>query len=229
MPKFKDPKTGQIVNVNYFLVFLSCLLFGLFFFLYIGETQHALVMVGFAILITLVGIFVSPIAILYAYIFPLIYSFIAPKIVKDKWFNKGYIALDDNEKIKIDLDGHLVSNKSNSAISQKTIEAYSLCFKILNHAPNELKKDSFFLGVSKYKDEHYHFIISNPQNLIVSLFLAREFLLANTGYNPIKNNILRVKLDENFKIVKIYNALVSDRDILRMKETLINYQNQNAA
>lgn len=95
MPKFKDPKTGQIVNVDNFLVFLSSLLFGLFFFLYIGETQHALVMVGFAILITLVGIFVSPIAILYAYVFPLIYSFIAPKIVKDKWLNKGYVALDD--------------------------------------------------------------------------------------------------------------------------------------
>lgn len=93
MPKFKDPKTGQIVNVNYFLVFLSCLLFGLFFFLYIGETQHAIVMIGFAILVALLAINVSPVAILYAYIFPFIYSFIAPKIVKDKWLKKGYVKL----------------------------------------------------------------------------------------------------------------------------------------
>ena len=109
MPKFKDPKTGQIVNVDNFLVFLSSLLFGLFFFLYIGETQHALVMVGFAILITLVGIFVSPIAILYAYVFPLIYSFIAPKIVKDKWLNKGFVELQEYPE-------------SNNYINEKAIE-----------------------------------------------------------------------------------------------------------
>lgn len=95
MPKFKDPKTGQIINVNSFLVFLCSLLFGMFFFLYIGETQHAIVMVGFAILTALVGIFISRIAILYALVFPLIYSFIAPKVVKDKWLNKGYIELEE--------------------------------------------------------------------------------------------------------------------------------------
>ena len=111
MPKFKDPKTGQIVNVNYFLVFLSCLLFGLFFFLYIGETQHALVMVGFAILIALVGIFVSPIAILYAYVFPLIYSFIAPKIVKDKWLNKGYIPLNNSNNTNISFEERKIKAK----------------------------------------------------------------------------------------------------------------------
>ena len=98
MPKFKDPKTGQVVNVNYFLVFLSSFLFGMFFFLYIGETQHALVMVGFAILIALVGIFLDPIFILFGYIFPLIYSFIAPKIVKDKWLNKGFIESQEHSK-----------------------------------------------------------------------------------------------------------------------------------
>ena len=95
MPKFKDPKTGQIVNVNSFLVFLSSLSFGMFFFLYIGETQHALVMIGFAILIALVAAFIDITAVLYALILPIIYSFIAPKIVRDKWLNKGYVNLEN--------------------------------------------------------------------------------------------------------------------------------------
>ena len=109
MPKFKDPKTGQIINVNYFFVFLSCLLFGLFFFVYIGETQHALVMVGLAILMALVGIFIDPVAILFAYIFPLIYSFAAPKIVEDKWLNKGYVNL--GNRIDELSEGELIARR----------------------------------------------------------------------------------------------------------------------
>ena len=211
MPKFKDPKTGQIVNVNNFLVFLSCLLFGLFFFLYIGETQHALVMVGFGILIALVAVFIDITAVLFALIFPIIYSFIAPKIVKDKWLNKGYV--ESNEYPKLE-------NYTN----EKAIEAYNLSLEILNHAPNKFKKGNSILGVSRYQDENYDFIVSKP-DIPMSWFISREYLLANKGFNPIKNNILRIKLDSNFNIVKIYNDLISDTDILKMKEILGDYQN----
>ena len=62
-------------------------------------------MVGFAILIALVAIFIDITAILYALILPIIYSFIAPKIVKDKWLNKGYINLDN------ETQGDILYNK----------------------------------------------------------------------------------------------------------------------
>ncbi|MGB5635258.1 MAG: hypothetical protein WBM86_21100 [Waterburya sp.] len=164
MPKFKDPKTGQIVNVNSFLVFLSSLCFGMFFFLYIGETQHALVMVGFAILITLVGIFVSPIAILYAYIFPLIYSFIAPKIVKDKWLNKGYkqvLAIQKSVSTQEKVKFRLIAQKEQEIIKKIVVKFVLPVYAIS------------FIGsfISDF------FLVLMLPNIILSFFLLTWFLV----------------------------------------------------
>ena len=129
MPKFKDPKTGQIVNVNSFLVFLSSLLFGLFFFLYVGETQHALVILGFSILIVISSL-INPFPLLFAPIFSLIYSFIAPKIVKDKWLKKGYVKIEDDNDIRRIEE---IIQASEESIRGKTI-IINLCSNLITSA-----------------------------------------------------------------------------------------------
>ena len=161
-------------------------------------------MVGAAILIVLVGIFVSPAAILYAYVFPLIYSFIAPKIVKDKWLNKGYVALDDDEKIKFDLDRYLVSNESNSAISQKTIEAIELAVKINNYSSGKYLNHS---------SRDYIYLINNGQFI----------LYRNYWQSIIMSKLLKVELENDLKISKTYYNHLSEADMVNMNRLSKSY------
>ena len=143
-----------------------------------------------------------------------IFSKSSLRVKKDKNSNK-YL----EKKLDLNLDNYLLANESNTAISNKIIEVVKLAIEIYYYSPKKFKKHSKS-KIRAYKDNYYSFIFDDSVLIFLSI-PERQFQLYRG-----KCKLLRVKIENDCQISKVYYENVSDEDIVKMHNILNTYKNR---
>ena len=85
MKCFHNPITNDIVYPNNALIILGAIFFGPIFFFCIGEVLH-----GFMYILSSLVLWM----VLLGWVIWIIYPIVAPRIVRYKWINRGYVETD---------------------------------------------------------------------------------------------------------------------------------------